>query len=56
MLHHYITAHEQNKTESGIFVSLISFLLPEDVHSELFYSCILVWLNCQSNTNKNTNY
>ena len=34
MLHHYITAHEQNKIESGIIVSLISFLLPEDVHSE----------------------
>ena len=35
MLHHFITVHEQTQTESAIFVSLMCFLLPEDLQSEV---------------------
>ena len=35
-----------NKTESAIFVSLMSYLLPEDLYSELILSSLQLVLCC----------
>ena len=41
MLHHFLLhMNRLNKTESAIFVSLICFLLPKDLHSELISSSL----------------